>query len=149
MASLKNTDLEALSILIEAKKNQHRSEIEIVEKAIAILRKWIAEQPQPEAAQPKPKIIGGSVREIVLEAVGAQTTFRLKALIDRLIVTGKMSGPRTAIYGTVTGMLRRNDHIFKKMRRGQYRVIRPLAAEVEKHETENHQNGSESGASLH
>lgn len=102
------------------------------------------------------KTTDNSIREIVLEIVGTQPTFRLAPLIDRIIESGQMTGDKKAIYGSVTVMLRRNSHIFKKVRRGIYRVARQATTSMgtgneESQSDTDPQNGrqEEAGPSIH
>lgn len=145
MASFKNTDLDGLFAFVEEQKTLFKTDMETVEKALEILRRWAASrQSGPLGLAPGRKTVESPVREIVLETLGSQTTFKLGALIDRLIATGKMSGDKRAIYGTVTGMMRRNGHIFKKIKRGVYRVLRPTVEAHEKSATEDqHEMGAQ------
>lgn len=125
MADDEGARINAAIALYESKRREAQADIEQFDKNLAQLYRWKAAIKPPEVQPSQSRKVsheGETIRDMVLRVVGPQPTFRLTTIVDQLIQSGSMSGNRTAIYGTVTSMLRRNGHIFVKVRRGIYRV---------------------------
>jgi hypothetical protein len=132
MADEASLHINAIIAFYESKRREFRAEIDQIDKSLEQLRRWNAGSKLPEVQPPdsrKASHEGETIRDMVLRLVSHEPTFRLTAIVDQLIQSGSMSGTRTAIYGTVTSMLRRNGHIFVKVRRGLYRVKQAAANE--------------------
>jgi hypothetical protein len=146
MATVNAGMLQAMADLIQAKEAliiELKSEIETAKQAYKILCVWTNSDDCAPFANPtiSRKKLDSPIRDMVLEIVGNRTTFKLGWVVDQLLESGKMSGDKRAVYGTVTGTLRRNNHLFKKVRRGIYRV-KQTAQPVESKEVVRDENES-------
>jgi hypothetical protein len=137
---------------LEEQKKQFQADIDTVDKALEMLRRLSG------TTTDKANVAHGNgrrtyetpIRDLVLDMVGSQPTFRLAPLIDAIIKDGKMAGTKRAIYGSVTGMLRRNGHIFKKVRRGIYRIVqRPIIPKLESNEQSDNENQQQAETAIH
>lgn len=116
--------INAMIALYNSKKREFQAEIEQIDKSLEQLRRWSA-APAPQRPQGKPKLKqeeGKTVRDIVLNHLNGRSTFKLLELVNEISTSGSIQGERSAVYGTITSMLRRNPHIFVRVRRGIWRV---------------------------
>jgi len=137
MADDKTANINAIIAFYNQKRleiqREFQAEIEQIDRSLEQLHRWIGASPQTPM-QEKPKLKrqeGKTVRDIVLAHVdGKKTSFKLAELVEQVIESGAIQGESSAIYGTITSMLRRNPHIFAKVRRGIWRVKSANQADI-------------------